>query len=267
MVAGCSFSAISTTHPNSHWSELLATRLNLQLINYARQGCSNGGVRIAIDEIIRSSPDLAIIVPTFPGRFELPRDSAEYDWQGHTPSTGWAPPLENHIENKMPECGYNKNLGIRNINSGQSDYNFIVEPLFSLAENFPNPYRKKLRKETVEAIKQYISFLHDKSWKTETDKWIISQGISKLCDSNIKFLIMPGLLWKDSNEIQEYITKSVPTECIIRENGICPLQATNKFPLSGQQDPGYHGSPESQIYLASKIEQYINEIQLFDSCL
>ena len=62
MVAGCSFSAVSQSQPGSAWSERLAEKLgNWELVNLARQGCSNGGIRIQMDEIRRQRPDFAVI--------------------------------------------------------------------------------------------------------------------------------------------------------------------------------------------------------------
>ncbi len=99
MVAGCSFSAVSKTLPGTAWSEQLAHRLGWDLVNLARQGCSNGGIRIQIDEIRRQRPDLAIIGPTFWDRMEIPADSAPYDWS-RAPSSGEKPPLEQHLQNQ-----------------------------------------------------------------------------------------------------------------------------------------------------------------------
>jgi len=65
MVAGCSFSAVSQSQPGTSWSEVLANRLDWGLVNLARQGCSNGGIRIQINEILRQKPDFAIVTPTF----------------------------------------------------------------------------------------------------------------------------------------------------------------------------------------------------------
>ena len=70
MVAGCSFSAVSQTHPGTAWSEVLAKKLGWRLTNLARQGCSNGGIRVQIDEIRRQRPDFAVITPTFWDRME-----------------------------------------------------------------------------------------------------------------------------------------------------------------------------------------------------
>jgi hypothetical protein len=81
MVAGCSFSAVSKTLPGTSWSEVLAEKLgNWELINLARQGCSNGGIRIQIEEIRRQRPNFAIITPTFWDRMEIPANSVPYDW-------------------------------------------------------------------------------------------------------------------------------------------------------------------------------------------
>jgi len=256
IVAGCSFSTPSKTHPDTHWSELLADRHGLELVSFAREGCSNGGIRIAIDEIIKRKPELAIIVPTFPGRMEIPRDAAEYNWDKHSPSTGWAPPLENHIENNLPASGYNKSRGIANLNLGQPDYNFISETIFSLAENFPNPHRDSLQPETVQAIRYFISCLYDKNWKQQTDQWMIAQGIMKMWDAEVNFLVMPNLLWR-KNSIWNDIPSMVPTHRL-GTNQTCPLHATSMYPLiNDKADPGYHGSTESQKYLATKLEKHI----------
>jgi len=261
-VAGCSFSTPSKTHPETHFSELLSNSLELDLENYSREGLSNGGIRIAIDEIIRLKPFLAIIVPTFPGRIEIPRQGNKYDWENHRPSVGWAPPLENHIENKYPESGYQQELGIKNINYGQTDYNFISETLFSLAESLPSNYRAPISKDAKHALKGYVNFIYDKKWKEQTDKWIISQGVTQLADAGINFLVMPGFLWKDKTEIFKYIPSTVDKKHILT-NQIDPLYCANLYPLDDfKDDPGYHTSAQAQQHLATVIEEYIFEQQI-----
>ena len=59
-------------HKNTSWSELLSNKLGWELQNIARQGCSNGAIRIQIDEVIRQRPDFAIITPTSYDRIEIP---------------------------------------------------------------------------------------------------------------------------------------------------------------------------------------------------
>jgi len=59
IVCGCSFSAPSNKpqYAGTSWSEVLANKLGWNLENYARQGCSNGGIRIQIDEAIKQRPE------------------------------------------------------------------------------------------------------------------------------------------------------------------------------------------------------------------
>ena len=136
MVAGCSFSAVAQNHPGTSWSEKLAKKLgNWELENLARQGCSNGGIRIQIDEIRRRRPDFAVIGPTFWDRMEIPANSAPYDWN-QKQSSGENPPLERHLQNRNLGIGYNREDGIRNVNYGKEPSNMICETIFTLAENF-----------------------------------------------------------------------------------------------------------------------------------
>ena len=116
MVAGCSFSAPSQTLPGTSWSENLAHMLgDWDLVNLARQGCSNGGIRIQIEEIRRQRPDFAVIGPTFWDRMEIPANSAPYDWS-QPPSSGENPPLERHLQNRNLGNGNCREDGIRNVN-------------------------------------------------------------------------------------------------------------------------------------------------------
>ena len=87
MVAGCSFSSVSKTLPGTSWSEILAKQLGWELVNLSRPGCSNGGIRIQIEEIRRQRPDFAIITPTFWDRMEIPARAAPYDWSN--PDQSW----------------------------------------------------------------------------------------------------------------------------------------------------------------------------------
>lgn len=107
MVAGCSFSAPSKTAPGTSWSEKIANQLGWELVNLARQGCSNGGIRIQIEEIRRQRPDFAIITPTFWDRMEIPSTAAPFDWNSG-PNVGENPPLERHLQKRDREGTYNR---------------------------------------------------------------------------------------------------------------------------------------------------------------
>ena len=174
MVAGCSFSAPSQALPGTSWGERLAVKLgNWELANLARQGCSNGGIRIQMDEIRRQRPDFAVIGPTFWDRMEIPANSAPYDWN-QPPSHGENPPLERHLQNRTLGNGYRREDGIRNVNYGREPSNMICETIFTLAENFDHPYRSgKINKTAQTAVRHYIDGIYDSEWKKQQDEWII----------------------------------------------------------------------------------------------
>jgi hypothetical protein len=113
MVAGCSFSAPSKDLPGTSWSEVLAKRLDWDLVNLARQGCSNGGIRIQIEEIRRQRPDFAVVSPTFWDRMEIPAGAAPYDWS--IEGGGWDPKLQQHLQDRTLKNGYDRAEGINNV--------------------------------------------------------------------------------------------------------------------------------------------------------
>jgi hypothetical protein len=229
----------------------------------ARQGCSNGGIRVQIDEVIRQRPDFAFIAPTFHDRMEIPAGAAPYNFGKDTdrnpktwnpvaqesPGPGWNPELQQHLQ-KNHLNGYDRSVGIDNVNYGTNPYRMICETIFSLAENYPHPYRSgRIDKDTQAAVKQYINHMYDSEWKRQQDEWIIRDGIMQMFYSGIPFLVVANNLW-DSGTIRTAIPDIVPDQYLTLDYTETPAYATNTWPFEGKQDPGYHGSPASQEYLA-----------------
>jgi hypothetical protein len=254
MVAGCSFSAVAQKHPGTSWSE-----------NLARQGCSNGGIRIQIDEIRKKRPDFAVIGPTFWDRMEIPANSAPYDWN-QKPSAGENPPLEQHLQNRKLGIGYNREDGIRNVNYGKEPSNMICETIFTLAENFDHPYRMaRITKQAQTGVRHWIDSIYDNAWKKQQDEWIIREGIIMMYLDGIKFIVMPNLLWPfDPNNTQQWRTAFpaiIPDYYIQLDPQRTPQVATGQHPFSGE-DPGYHGSEQSQIVIADWLFQQMQLHQI-----
>ena len=204
MVAGCSFSAPSKTLPGTSWSEVLADKLGWKLTNLARQGCSNGGVRIQIDEILRQRPTFAVITPTFWDRMEIPANAAPFDWeksmtQDNNMPQGWAPKIQDHLQDRTIKNGYRREHGINNVNYGNNNYNMICETIFTLAENFDHPYRMaRITRQAQNGIRHWIDSIYDTEWKKQCDEWIIRDGVMQMYYAGIKFLFLPNLLWRVS---------------------------------------------------------------------
>jgi hypothetical protein len=252
MIAGCSFSAVSKTLPGTSWSEVLAEQLGWDLVNLARQGCSNGGIRIQIDEILKQRPDFAIITPTFWDRMEIPAAAAPYDWS--QTNQGWDPPLQRHLQDRDRKNGYNREDGIDNVNYGNNNYNMICETIFTLAENYPHPYRSGLiSRDAQTAVRHYIDAIYDAHWKKQQDEWIITEGILQMYLAGINFLIQPVLLWPwtpvNTNLWRDSFPTTIPDHYIMLDEKESVLSISGNYEFAGE-DPGYHTSAEGQKIVA-----------------
>ncbi len=261
MVAGCSFSAPAKRPDGTSWSERLADRLDWELVNLARQGCSNGGIRIQMAEIGRQRPDFAVITPTFWDRMEIPATAAPYDWT-ITPG-GWNPPLEQHLQDRTRKNGYRREDGINNVNYGNNNYNMICETIFTLAENYEHPYRSGLiSKDAQIAVRHYIDAIYDNHWKKQQDEWIITQGVFELFHDGIPFLLQPVLLWPFDQNNQtlwrDSFHRVIPDHYIMQDSMESVLAMCGNNPFIGQ-DPGYHSNPAGQQAIADNWYRRITQ--------
>ena len=261
IVCGCSFSAPSATLPGTSYAEILAQKLDWDLVQLARQGCSNGGVRLQIDEVIRQRPDFAIIAPTFHDRMEIPASAAPYKPSKHE-YKGWGSDLQMHLQNTDLKNGYVPEDGILNVNYNNKPYNMICETIFSLAENYQHPYRsRRIDGDTQQAVKMYINHIYDSAWKLQMDTWIMRDGIVQAYLAGIKFIVLPDNLWT-CQTVRGIIPDIVPDRYLMTTQEWVPAHATFLYPLKDKsKDPGYHGEPESQQYLADIYYKVITEWQ------
>jgi len=221
IVCGCSLSSDSVDLPGTGYGHQTARLLGWDVEILARPGCSNGGIRIQIDEALRQQPDFVIVAPTFSDRMEIP-----------------AKPFN-----------YSKHHGLNNINYGNNPYRMICEPIVTLIENTDHPTRyNKLDDYTESALQQYINHIYDHKWKQQQDEWIIRDGIMQLFYFKIPFLVIAGPLWHVGN-IRNKIPKVVNNNSLTLDYKETPTYAIHEWPFEGV-DPGYHGSPASQEYLA-----------------
>jgi len=261
MIAGCSFSAPSTTQPGTSWGEILANKLGWEVVNLARQGCSNGGIRIQIEEIRRQRPDFAIVTPTFWDRMEIPATAAPFDWNKST--SGWNPDIQLHLQDCTSKTGYNRSDGINNVNYGNNNYNMICETIYTLAENFDHSYRsRKINIPTQTAVKHYIDGIYDANWKKQMDEWIIVEGVLQMFIDELDFLVQPVLLWPfDPNNLQQWrsaFPKIIPDRYIMlnERESVLPICGNNPFE---NEDPGYHSGPQGQQIIADNWYRRITE--------
>ena len=257
IVCGCSFSAPSKDLPGTAYGEVLAKKLGWNVEILARQGCSNGGIRVQIDEVLRQRPTFAIIAPTFHDRMEIPAGAAPYVPPANE-NKGWNSDLQKHLQ-KNHGTGYDRSAGIDNVNYGTNPYRMICETIFSLAENYEHPYRStRIDRNTQAAVKQYVNFLYDSEWKRQQDEWIVRDGIMQLFYANIPFLLVANNLWTSDTVRAAFPTVMDDRYFTLRYEDT-PAYSTNAWPFTGPKDPGYHGDPRSQEYLADVYFKLITE--------
>ena len=260
IICGDSFNAVSKILPGTHYSEILSKKLGWQLLNYARRGCSNGGIRLQIQEAIAQRADFVIVVPTGWDRMEIPVRDNFYETPDSVIKT-FGNLLQDFLLDKNNSC-FDISKGISNINYDASEKNqMIFETIFSLVENYEHEYRKdKLSNEKVTALKHFINHIYDSAWKQQIDKWVISSGVAKLYENSIPFSIERGMLWKDREDILKDVPIFIPSYYVRQDNELIgtgtylhPLKDVNK-------DPGYHSEPKGQIWIADLYEKLIKEI-------
>lgn len=275
MVCGCSFSAVSSLeeHKNTSWSEILANKLGWSLQNIARQGCSNGGIRIQIDEVIRQRPDFAIITPTSYDRIEIPNFIKEKN-----NITDFRPFQQfidyilrpTDFEGSDDKKSYYKDIGLDNINYGNNHSRMIVETIHSLAGDWIHTYRpgQHVPAEVQNALQMYVNHLYDARWKKQMDQWIIRDGLVQLQSNGIQFLINPGhSMWNTMDEMNSSLYNVIDKKYILDDETKNPYYAFIKYPPEGvspdnpygKHDPGYHTSFEGQHYIANNFYNIIKD--------
>lgn len=249
MVCGCSFSAttVALEYKETSFSEVLAKMLDWDLVNLAYAGCSNGGIRLQIEEVIKQKPNFAIIIPTFYDRTEIPISNLKVDWSNVIWQT-----LD--FITRSPSL-YDPNRGYDNINHTHAkNPALICENYNSLVHNWDHVYRRKnaITHEAQQAVKDYVSYLYDSGWKKQQDKWIIEQGCLELVKNEIPFVLIPTLsLWQGNEKMP-----LLPKKYYVTDSEFCPCVTHTKpeYKLDSEdmKDPGYHTKPIGQVYLAEK---------------
>ena len=155
---GDSFFSLDKQWPNTHFSELLAQKLNANLENYAKLGASNFTIALQLEHAIIQNPNLIIVGFTSVDRIEIPFDRYR-------------------IPDGILNIKYDTN------NKLPSFYNDRLTTV--LSNSFPN------LKQT-DAVKLYISELYDPELKRQHDFFIISGLLRKLDKLGIRYVFTRG---------------------------------------------------------------------------
>lgn len=255
-------------YAGTHWSELVTKALGWELVTHAQQGQSNGGIRVQIEEAIRVRPEMVVITPTHSDRIEIPWTSSEVDWNNFSNNyVKLRDIFSNWLDPSRTEKGYDPALGIKNLNLNVNEpYRLVCETLWTLVSDIPGPSRKnRLKPEVLEAVRKYVEYLYDVSWKTQLDMWIIRDGVQQLKKHDIPYIFNPHVAWH--HEDQAIDENSKLTQCQEFMGDLLDktnyVTWTDRIHSSADNipnwvDPGYHTTEEDQRKHAMVILKHID---------
>jgi hypothetical protein len=258
-VCGSSWLSGDPALPGTSFSELLCEKHGWELLNLARNGCTNFGVALQVEHVIKARPDFVILSPSPPLGIDIPiiNEGNQYLWDQVYES------FDYESWQRLQPVVYDKNKDISNVRyEGHDDLasknDFLVDPtlmsdsIHTLA--FPehgNNAFYNLPQARIDALKSYMMYLHDGGVKRQIDAWIISNACHQLQHNNIPFLIYCNHLFKD--EFARDIEWIKPIQRIGQEFKLKDL------PLS-VGETRYHVSKESAKTLADYVESRIINI-------
>lgn len=250
-VCGDSFLSPSVKLPGQHMSEIIAKKLNFELVPLARGGMSNSGICLQLEHAIKEKADFILLTTTFQDRIEIP----VIDSQGYT------------IDDVFYCDDYSLSSNLRNNKLGGK---LIIDTLTSLTSTENHNYTKYYNNavKNISSIKKfvrdYVLHSHKLSWKTKTDSWALYATLHKLHCSNIPYLIVIDRMkvrdicpWiSEKNTLLDFwsTAKSVEgtSHCIFSFGA-----NIDKEKFINYEDPGFHTRPEEQEFLSEIIIKHI----------
>jgi len=245
-VCGDSWFSTDIELPDQSFGEIICKQHNWQLIDLARSGCSNFAISLQVDHAISLDVDIIILGTTTSDRMEIPiiNQTKQSTWNKLRDGFDW----ESWF-NKQAAC-FDKNRGIYNISytghKNGSVQHQSSDPII-LSESLNDLLfrdQTQTTKEQREALRYYMTYLHDTNIRKQIDSWIISDTCRRLIQANKKFIIFIEALYQfDYSRDIEWI----PEKNIFRPIDLCLLN----LPRSSAQ---FHYVPISgSLAIAKKL--------------
>jgi hypothetical protein len=237
VVCGSSWSAVSKKigFESTHWSEILAKKLNAGIINLAVSRASNSNIRLQLDTAKKFKPDFLLFNAEDSGRIDIKI-------------------LNNTILKKnIKKHDYRSFMGY------QTSTNYLMSTSLTMADQQLklNDYITDAQRQ---AIYDYYNYIYDDLWKKQTDQYIMNSGILDLHIQNFNFLFNPYLLSDNFELPQSIIEKHFVNEDLNFKN------IRKLYPIIDDNDPGYHTALEGQQVIAEKyyaaITNYIEKYKV-----
>jgi|TARA_B110000211_G_C13852473_1_gene452826 hypothetical protein len=180
VVCGDSFCA-SDIHDRDHFSQILEDDYGYKVINFARGGTDNIHICFQIKEAIAYEADIIIYSRTDSARMTVPLNGEAFDTTGNTLHNFAYPyPLESTFG--KPYVG-----GVDAPFLSMTFHNLL--PQTDPTVQFLHEQHVKVSDEIKEAVKMYVTFLHDQQLKHITEQWMYSYWNNEVIKNNIQLLI------------------------------------------------------------------------------
>ena len=236
VVCGSSWSAISTIpgFEGTHWSELLAKKLNAELINLAIGGASNIKIRIQLNAAKKIKPNFILFNADDAARIEI----------------------KNLNNSNLKNI---KRYNIENFAGYKSSSNHLISTSPAIISQ-KTKFNELITSEQRQAIYDYYNYIYDDVWKKQIDQYIMNSGILDLHIQNFNFLFNPYLLGDDFELPQSIIEKYFVNKDLNFKN------IHKLYPIIDGNDPGYHTVLEGQQVISEKyytaITNYIEKYKV-----
>lgn len=236
IVCGDSYMSPTTTHPNTHFSEIIAQRLGYELVAYSRGGMSNGGIAIQLDTAIRERPDLILLGTTNSDRIEFPINEPR---QTEIFTVG-----DIYYDHATESLSSNVDFFVKNPQLISTNLIEIMSDHFIKTFDKCNDPDIK-----IHTIKQWFNHLYHPDWKTQTDKWMMYALLHQLHESKIPYIVC-----HDSLGVVHQCSWIKDTALTSNINIIIEMQQ-EKY---GHVSP-YHTSTDAQAEIAELLITYMKE--------
>lgn len=222
---GCSFMSVDPNHRGTHFSEIVAKKLNAIYACYAKFGSTNFTIRLQIEEAIKQKPDLILI--GFTGESRLDISNGQYVIANGIRNIEYkVPRIPSHIpEFYSPECITTTSMPMSEMSSDDAGF------------------------------KYYLMEIHDVEMKRHQDYFISASALDKLVKLKIPFLFtkggLQGLYWSEwaDNEV-DYETA-------------CPWNFVATSNTNDPGSTIYHTTHRVQETLAERWMSHINKLYNF----
>jgi hypothetical protein len=228
-----------------HFSELLAKKLDYDLITLARGAVSNLCIRLQVEEMIRKKPDFILVYTTTSSRIDFPINA---------------------------DTKVDRALGIYNYRYNKHPDISALDPGFGLnalrSESLPSvlTYRDKHieveehEKEVLTALEHYLLHIYDDYVADIISSCIISDMISALKTSGIPYMVLIPHnqldLLESTRAIHKFNLLRVP------HRARCTEILPNKY--AEPSNRRWHTTDESQVLIAESMYNYLTVHNLLE---